>query len=29
VLTWQIPVGRDRKFGATMPALDYVVGGWQ
>jgi len=29
-LTWQIPVGRDRKFGSTMPAaLDYLVGGWQ
>jgi hypothetical protein len=29
-VTWQIPVGRDRHFGSSMPtALDYVVGGWQ
>jgi hypothetical protein len=29
-VTWQIPVGKDRKYGSTMPtALDYVVGGWQ
>ena len=29
-LTWQIPLGRDRHFGSSMPsALDYVVGGWQ
>ena len=29
-VTWQIPVGKDRQFGSTMPtALDYVVGGWQ
>jgi hypothetical protein len=27
---WQIPVGRNRKFGRTMPkALDYVAGGWE
>ncbi len=29
-VSWQIPVGKDRKYGSTMPtALDYVVGGWQ
>jgi predicted porin len=29
-VSWQIPVGKDQKFGSTMPtALDYVVGGWQ
>ena len=29
-VTWQIPVGKERKWGSTMPtALDYVVGGWQ
>jgi hypothetical protein len=29
-VTWQIPVGKGRAFGSTMPtALDYVVGGWQ
>jgi len=29
-LTWQVPVGRDRRFGAAMPAaLDAVLGGWQ
>jgi len=29
-VTWQLPVGKDRKYGSTMPtALDYVVGGWQ
>ena len=29
-VTWQIPVGRDRRFGSTMPAaLDAVLGGWQ
>ena len=29
-LTWQLPVGRERRFGTNMPAaLDYVVGGWQ
>jgi hypothetical protein len=29
-ITWQIPVGKGRHWGATMPtALDYVVGGWQ
>jgi len=29
-LTWQIPFGRDRAFGRSMPvALDLVVGGWQ
>jgi hypothetical protein len=29
-VTIQIPVGRDRKFGANMPkALDLLVGGWQ
>jgi hypothetical protein len=29
-VTWQIPIGRDRAFGSTMPAaLDWVVGGWQ
>ena len=28
--TIQIPVGRDRRFGATMPlALDLLLGGWQ
>jgi hypothetical protein len=27
---WELPFGRDRKFGAAMhPALDTVVGGWQ
>lgn len=27
--TWEIPVGRKRQFGASMPkALDYVIGGW-
>ncbi len=29
-VTWQVPIGRDRQFLATMPtALDWVVGGWQ
>ncbi len=29
-VTWQIPVGKGRAFGSTMPtALDYVVGGWR
>ncbi len=29
-VTWQIPVGKDRKFGTSMPtALDWIVGGWQ
>ncbi len=29
-ITWQIPVGKERAWGSTMPtALDYVVGGWQ
>lgn len=29
-VTWQIPVGKGRAYGSTMPtALDYVVGGWQ
>jgi hypothetical protein len=29
-VTWQLPFGRDRKYGSTMPAaLDWVVGGWQ
>jgi hypothetical protein len=29
-VTWQIPVGKGRAFGSTMPTvLDYVVGGWQ
>jgi hypothetical protein len=29
-VTWQVPVGRDRRYGANMPAaLDAVVGGWQ
>jgi hypothetical protein len=29
-VTWQIPVGKGRAFGSSMPmALDYVVGGWQ
>ena len=29
-VTWQIPVGKERKWGSSMPtALDYVVGGWQ
>jgi hypothetical protein len=28
--TWQIPVGRERKYGASMPmAADWFVGGWQ
>jgi hypothetical protein len=30
VLTWQIPVGRDRAWLSNVPtALDYVIGGWQ
>ena len=30
VLTWQIPVGRDRAFLSDMPGvLDAIVGGWQ
>ena len=29
-VTWQLPVGRDRTYGSTMPtALDWVIGGWQ
>jgi len=29
-VTWQLPVGRDRKYLQTMPAaLDYAIGGWQ
>ncbi len=29
-VTWQLPVGKDRRFGSTMPAaLDALVGGWQ
>jgi hypothetical protein len=29
-VTWQIPVGKGRALGSSMPtALDYVVGGWQ
>lgn len=29
-LTWQVPIGRDRAFLATLPtALDLLVGGWQ
>ena len=29
-VTWQLPVGKDRQYGSTMPtALDYVIGGWQ
>jgi len=29
-VTWQVPVGKDRKYGSTMPtALDYVIGAWQ
>jgi outer membrane receptor protein involved in Fe transport len=29
-VTWQIPVGRDRRFLSNLPtALDAVVGGWQ
>ena len=29
-LTWQLPVGRGRRYGSEMPLiLDYVVGGWQ
>jgi hypothetical protein len=29
-VTWQLPVGRDRAYGSTMPtALDWVIGGWQ
>ncbi len=29
-VTWQIPVGKDRKYGSTWPAaLDWVIGGWQ
>ncbi len=27
---WQLPIGRQQRFGATMPkALDFVLGGWQ
>jgi len=27
--TWEVPVGRGRRFGSNMPkALDYVIGGW-
>jgi hypothetical protein len=27
--TWELPVGRGRKFASTMPrALDYAIGGW-
>jgi hypothetical protein len=27
--TWELPVGRGRAFGASMPrAVDYVIGGW-
>jgi hypothetical protein len=30
VLTWQLPVGRDRAYLSDMPvALDAVIGGWQ
>ncbi len=30
VMTWQIPVGKDRRFLSNMPAaLDWVIGGWQ
>jgi hypothetical protein len=29
-LTWQLPIGRDRRFLSTIPAaLDYAIGGWQ
>ncbi|HEX7486667.1 MAG TPA: carboxypeptidase-like regulatory domain-containing protein [Vicinamibacterales bacterium] len=29
-ITWQIPVGKDRRFGASMPKVaDWVAGGWQ
>src|SRR4029077_9004588 len=29
-VSWEIPVGRDRRFGASMPAaLEAAIGGWQ
>ncbi|HSL23664.1 MAG TPA: TonB-dependent receptor [Vicinamibacterales bacterium] len=29
-LSWQLPIGRDRKFLSDIPtALDYAIGGWQ
>ena len=29
-VTWEVPVGKNRKYGSTMPtALDYLVGGWR
>jgi hypothetical protein len=29
-LTWELPIGRGRKFGTSMPAaLDLALGGWQ
>ena len=28
--SWEVPVGKERRFGSSLPrALDYVVGGWE